>query len=302
MCPRNRGLRSLDFRNRTLSMKKRPLSLLCMLILPAVSFMACQTSVDRSQTVARVGKNTLTLRDLEAALGRMGHYPAKDYSKESNRLDLVRQMISEELLFQEALRTKVHERSPKLKKEIVREFLKERVSVNKYQPSEAEINKLWEEKKDELARIRARHILIKDKAKAEQVLKEIKTKGPNTNIAEFAKKYSEDKSNKDKGGDLLLFNKKQMVPEFSQAAFALEKVGDISELVQTQFGYHIIQLTGDQRNLEHHKARLRQFLIKKKHKEETDKLIERLKGSASIKLIKENIMKAKAPPKLNPHG
>jgi peptidyl-prolyl cis-trans isomerase D len=94
--------------------------------------------------------------------------------------------------------------------------------------------------------IRASHILLKTegkddaavKAKAEDVLKQAKG---GADFAELAKKYSEDDSNAKQGGDLDYFAKGRMVPEFDQAAFAMEP-GQMSDLVKTQYGYHIIKL------------------------------------------------------------
>ena len=94
--------------------------------------------------------------------------------------------------------------------------------------------------------IRASHILLKTegksdadvRAKAESVLKEVKAGG---DFAALAKKYSEDDSNAQQGGDLDYFSRGRMVPEFEAAAFALEP-GQVSDLVKTQFGYHIIKV------------------------------------------------------------
>ncbi len=96
--------------------------------------------------------------------------------------------------------------------------------------------------------IRASHILMKTegkndadvRAKAEQVLKE--AKAPGADFAALAKKYSEDDSNAAQGGDLDYFSRGRMVPEFENAAFAMQP-GQISDLVKTQFGYHIIKVT-----------------------------------------------------------
>lgn len=87
--------------------------------------------------------------------------------------------------------------------------------------------------------IRASHILVPDEASAQDLYEQLLA---GADFAELAREHSEDLSNKDQGGDLDWFERGLMVPEFEEAAFALE-VEEISPPVQTQFGYHIIQLT-----------------------------------------------------------
>jgi len=94
--------------------------------------------------------------------------------------------------------------------------------------------------------VRASHILLKTegkddaavKAKAEEILKHAKA---GADFAELAKKNSEDEQSAKNGGDLDYFGRGRMVPEFDQAVFAMQK-GQISDLVKTQYGYHIIKL------------------------------------------------------------
>jgi hypothetical protein len=106
-----------------------------------------------------------------------------------------------------------------------------------------------------VTRIRASHILIgwkgsrrvqatrsQDEAQkmAEQLLGRVR--GGGMDFAEAAKKYSDDPSAKKSGGDLGLFDRNTMAPEFTKAAFDLQ-VGQISNVVKTEFGYHIIKRT-----------------------------------------------------------
>ena len=99
---------------------------------------------------------------------------------------------------------------------------------------------------------RARHILMKTDGKNDDAVKKTmegilaKVKAPGADFAKLATEYSEDEGSKDKGGEYDNVTRGQMVKEFDETAWAL-KPGEISGLVKTQFGYHIIKL-------EEHKA------------------------------------------------
>ncbi len=123
----------------------------------------------------------------------------------------------------------------------------------KVKPTEGEIKYYYEEHKRDFYKekqVRARHILFKVppkasakelekiRKKAEKVLKLAKE---GKNFAELAKEYSEDKASAKNGGDLGFFTYKMMVRPFSEKAFSL-KPGEISDLVKTSYGYHIIKV------------------------------------------------------------
>lgn len=88
----------------------------------------------------------------------------------------------------------------------------------------------------------ARHILVETEAEAKTIYNFLKQ---GSDFAAFAKSSSKDTGSAVNGGDLGWFGRGQMVSEFETAAFSL-KVGEISEPVKTQFGYHIIQVLGHQ--------------------------------------------------------
>ncbi|MBB6521014.1 peptidylprolyl isomerase [Pseudoteredinibacter isoporae] len=95
--------------------------------------------------------------------------------------------------------------------------------------------------------IQASHILIKpiDRSDEEALIlaEELRSKAiAGEDFTELAVKYSEDKSVGRNQGNLGEFGRGRMVKEFEEAAFALEKAGDISDVVKSQFGYHIIKL------------------------------------------------------------
>jgi peptidyl-prolyl cis-trans isomerase D len=119
----------------------------------------------------------------------------------------------------------------------------------KVNPTPAEIERTYNNNIDQYStpeQVRASHILLKTegkddaavKAKAEEILKQARA---GADFAELAKKYSEDEASAKQGGDLDYFGKGRMVPEFDQVVFSMEP-GKISDLVKTQYGYHIIKL------------------------------------------------------------
>ncbi|WP_313953997.1 SurA N-terminal domain-containing protein [Accumulibacter sp.] len=123
----------------------------------------------------------------------------------------------------------------------------------KVQVSDAEVTAWYESHKDRYQQAeerRASHILIlvdantdqaKAKAKAEEILKEIQ-KSPAT-FAELAKQQSQDPGSAQKGGDLGFFGRGMMVKAFEDTVFKLQE-NEVSGVVQSEFGYHIIKLTG----------------------------------------------------------
>jgi len=146
-------------------------------------------------------------------------------------------------------------------------------------------------------RVRASHILItvpqnadaatkqQAKTKAEGILKDLKG---GKDFAATAKENSQDPGSAVNGGDLGFFEQGQMVPPFEQAAFAL-KPGEMSELVESQFGYHIIKVAEKQAQrvvpLEEAKGQIEQYLGQQNRQAETQAFVNALKAKAKIEIL-----------------
>jgi peptidyl-prolyl cis-trans isomerase D len=151
--------------------------------------------------------------------------------------------------------------------------------IVKMQASDEEAKRFYDENASKFSgdeKRRASHILIgvdpkassevkaQTKKNAEAILAEVK-KNP-AKFAELAKKHSQDPGSAEKGGDLGLFGRGAMVKAFEDAAYAM-KPGQVSDLVQSEFGYHIIKLTevnGESQGFDSLKGQIRAELMYQK--------------------------------------
>jgi peptidyl-prolyl cis-trans isomerase C len=238
--------------------------------------------------------------------------------------NIISQLVTEKLLLQFAAKanitadeTLINERLEQVKTQrpdIPEEQLKALLSkdfiiqktieqevTSKVMVSDEEVQKYYEEQKEQFKepeQVQASHILIlvaqdatqEDKDVARKKIEEVLVLAKEgKDFAELAKEYSEGPS-KDKGGDLGFFPKGAMVKPFEEAAFAMNE-GDISDIVETQFGYHIIKLTGKkaERNVpfEEVKDRLKQGMLQQKTNSEAMAWIEGLKSEATIEMMNQ---------------
>jgi parvulin-like peptidyl-prolyl isomerase len=167
--------------------------------------------------------------------------------------------------------------------------------------NDAAVEAYYKEHADEFKtpeQVRASHILISTrstdpnadpnkvkaeaKAKAQDILDQIKKGG---DFAELAKKNSADPGSAAKGGDLGFFSKGQMVKEFEETAFSL-KPGEVSGLVETTYGYHIIKATdhkdANTTPMEQAKPQIKEMLTNQQKQQFAEKFVSKLKADAKI--------------------
>jgi peptidyl-prolyl cis-trans isomerase C len=166
------------------------------------------------------------------------------------------------------------------------------------EPTDEEISKFYADNAGKFLipeQIRASHILLKvDPKSTPEQKEEIKKKlegiraeieSQKITFAEAAAKFSEDTSNASKGGDLGFFSRGRMVKPFEDAAFATPP-GNLSPIIETQFGYHLIQVTelrpARTATLEQAKPAIVQYLIQTSKRKAVQGYLEDLKSKATI--------------------
>jgi len=137
--------------------------------------------------------------------------------------------------------------------------------------------------------VHARHILVDSKEKAEEIIKLLDAGG---DFVTLANENTSDPSGKTNGGDLGFFAKGQMVPEFEQAAFALEPGAYTKEPVQSQFGWHIIKLEEKRTQapppLEQVAEQIRSLLLRERYFE----LVKQVRDAATVDIADADLKKA----------
>jgi peptidyl-prolyl cis-trans isomerase C len=209
--------------------------------------------------LAKVGDKKITVSDFNRFLS--SYPPAQQkflQENPKNKQVLLRRMV-QVLTLSDIARAKGMEKDPRIKQQIdyytneilAQELLKQELAKIDVTDEDLKTYYTANKKSFEVPEmVHARHILIKVDArasaeekqkareKAEDVLKKIKAGG---DFAQLAEEYSDDPGSKAKGGDLGFFGRGRMVQPFEDAAFSL-KPGEVSGLVETQFGFHIIKV------------------------------------------------------------
>ena len=172
---------------------------------------------------------------------------------------------------------------------------------DKAKPTQQEITDFYNKQKDSFKipeTVHARHILLAtkkeddEKARAAKKTQAEALRKQLVEGADFAKlaEANSDCPSKDRGGDLGSFSKGQMVKEFEKAAFS-QKTNEIGAVVETQFGYHIIQVLehGQPKTMsvEEAKESIVQYLTNQAQQEGFESMIEKLKGEAKIEYPKQ---------------
>ena len=231
----------------------------------------------------------------EAKARKIEVSPAEAKQVTDTKIAELRQQIPDPKAFNKALA----ERNMTLER--LRADIRNDIAINKMVEAEVaktpavtdgDVRDFYDKNPNEFTGLRASHILIrptgfdeeskkKARAQAEDVMKQARA---GTDFGELARKYSADGSAQ-QGGDLGFFTKSSMVPAFSDAAFAL-KPGEISTVVETQFGYHVIKSV-ERKDVPFDEAsnKIREFLTSKRRDERQQAFVAEVKNKSKIEVL-----------------
>jgi peptidyl-prolyl cis-trans isomerase C len=256
------------------------------------------------EVIATYAGKTFTTEDVKREVERLPPRSRAQLTTLERKRQFVDNYILNQLLSEEGAR-KGYDRDPEIVRQI--DDLRQRLVVQRvmrdYQEaptlSDDEIKAYYDQNQRLFsgAQIHAAHILVKDEALAKQLRAELDTEPEK--FEDLAKVNSVDTATAARGGDLGTFGQGRMVAEFERAAFALEKPGDLSPVVQTPFGYHIIKLIerkeGPAKPFDEVKDRIRVAMVNQRRQELVTKRFDKVKGDAKIDVHEDVLEKTDVP-------
>ena len=196
--------------------------------------------------IAKVNKSFITNSDLETKIIQLAPQNQDVLKSKEAKVQLLDQIIKEKLLLLAAKKEGISKTDDykklieKAKNQIlIGLIIDEKINKN-ISVTEDDLKNYYKSnpnlfKETEMRLIR--HILVEKQASAEGIKKEIDNGG---SFSDFAKQYSQDPSSRKKGGSLGWFSQDQLSPDFAAVAFGLNKAGDVSKVIATDAGFHII--------------------------------------------------------------
>lgn len=265
------------------------------------------TPEQAAQVLVEVGETKITLGEFAERLGSQSPYLRARYNSPERRREFLENMVRFELLAAEAERrgfTKSDDVERVRRQVMVQQMMTDlfdKGGLKLTDITDEEIKRYYDEhitEFDKPAQVRASHILFKDKAVAESVLKELKQQPSDMELfRKLAEQKSLDAATKANGGDLRFFSEtpdpkgETEDPErpaaVRKAAFSLANVGDLyPEVVQSERGFHIVKLTGRRealkRTLEDARRMIQNKLWRAKREEAIEKFVADLRAKANV--------------------
>lgn len=243
---------------------------------------------DNGNTLVRIKGRKITLEEFQVRITEIPTYYQGFLATHNGKIELLNGMIAEAVLIQKAKEEGLHRKEEIrrmlknvedriLLEAIVQELQKDRIAV-----SDEEIKEYLEKNEEKFAnpkQVRISHILLKRKSEAKKILNELRE---GANFEKLARKYSIDSITASRGGDLGYIFRGEMIPVFEEAAFALENRNDISPIIETPFGYHLVKLTGRKKMRKKTPEEIDSEIRTRIQNEKLDRLMEKYKKESMV--------------------
>lgn len=245
-----------------------------------------------NKILAKVNGKEIFQSDLNSLIQSIGPQRAAQFQSPEGQKQLLDELIHQELFFIVGKENKIEETEEfKYELEFVKENMIKQITIrnllSSVTVSDEEIEAFYNENPQmymQAEAVEASHILVDNEDKANDIIKELES---GKSFEEAASEYSSCPSAQN-GGSLGEFTRGKMVPEFEEAAFNLE-VGEISGVVATQFGFHIIKITSknesEQSSLEESKDQIHQTVLLQKQQELYISKVEEIKAKVNVEIL-----------------
>ncbi len=269
-------------------------------------------SEGKDDIIAKAGNKTISLSDLDRIIKLYPEDKQKAFADNPRNKDVLLRRIVQGIVLSDMAKKEGFDKEPLIKEQLdiiendflASEFVKQK-AIKDIIVMDKDVEIYYKTHQDEFKvkeQVLASHILVKvDKsasedekkkarAKAEDLLKRVKA---GEDFAKLATEFSDDPSAKIKGGDLGYFSRGRMVKEFEEAAFSL-KPGEVSDIVETQYGYHIIKVSDRKKEdlipLEASKDRILKKLYDDFKQAKIKEFIDKAMKDAGVELYRDKLL------------
>ncbi|MCX7991554.1 MAG: peptidyl-prolyl cis-trans isomerase [Proteobacteria bacterium] len=253
--------------------------------------------VPKGKVLIEVGDTKITDTDIKEEMENLPDQLKHVVNTKDGKKEFIDSIVKREVVYLEALKEgfdkdeKVTKDLEKLKKRLVIDAYLRKKVLSETKVDDKALKEYYEKNKKEFTeadKTHSKHILVKDKKLADELYEKLK-KDP-SKFESFAQEYSVDSSGK-QGGDIGSHEKGTLVPEYESALEKLKNPGDISPVVKSQFGYHIIKLVNREKgktpSFEEIKDELKDAYLRENQRKVFDKLLEDIKKKYPIKISEE---------------
>ncbi len=269
-------------------MKRKILFLLLGILVIGLGALIFFKTKDNGNTLVQIKGRKITLEEFQVRITEIPTYYQGFLATHNGKIELLNGMIVEAVLIQKAKEEGLHRKEEIrmmlknvedriLLEAIIQELQKDRIAV-----SDEEIKEYLEKNEEKFAspeQVRISHILLKRKSEAKKILNELRE---GANFEKLARKYSIDSITAPRGGDLGYIYRGEMIPAFEEAAFALENRNDISPIIETPFGYHLVKLTGRKKMIKKTQEEIDNEIRTNIQNEKLDKLMEKYRKESMV--------------------